>query len=1091
MTQMYKSILLNDTNLCIKRIPDYTILKNEGLRITFAKDSSAPVPEYPCGVCAMAVTWSDTVTAIACDCCDVWYHTECMGMSRKLYDRLNKPNINWICKNCNKSNYSSLQLGSGLLQSNNSFDVLADHSGDDSADSDNDVLLEQSSAAVRPLNGSGRPPPRSLRVLSANLGSMSAKRESFWMAVDSCDPDIIVACETWLKPDILNSEIMPPGYNPPQRKDRSDGYGGVLLATKIGIIANEIQIDTNCEILATKIDLVKQQPLIVVSVYRPTNNDLAYADKLCQDLRDIAAKYPSAALWVCGDFNLPDIDWDSDSISNHQYSVALNHSFLTTFHDLGLSQMVNFPTRQSNTLDLFLSNRPSLISNCVPLPGVSDHEMVFTVSNINASRHKPVPRKIHLWNKADPYLVKQGLGTFASSFLATNFVSTPVDNMWAEITNSLNFILNSHVPSKLSTVRFNQPWINRQLKRLAQRKKRAYKKAKKSNKKCDWSHLDSLKKQFQKESRSTYHSYIGNLISDGTNTNSKRFWSFIKSRRCENSGVAPLTKQGSTHSESMTKANILNDQFVSVFTNEDSGNLPDLGESPHPVVPDFSIDCVGVQKLLSNIKPHTAAGPDKLPAQLLRMGASELAPVFTLLFQATLVQGRIPVEWKSAHVTPIFKKGDKSNPSNYRPISLTSIVCKVMEHIIHSQIINHLDNHNLLTSRQFGFRKARSCESQLLLTVDDLARGLRDGEQIDAVLLDFSKAFDRVPHQRLLLKLHFLGVRGRLLSWIKDFLSGRTQRVILEGKMSSEAAVTSGVPQGTVLGPLLFLVFINDLPECVSSEIRLFADDCLLYRSIRSQDDAAAIRDDLASLQIWESKWLMSFNPDKCEVLRITNKRKGVIQHEYTIHGKVLRTVESAKYLGVTLSKNLNWKPHIINITKKANSTLGLLRRNLGKCPPKTRELAYNTYVRPTLEYASLVWDNDIKDHINRVESVQRRAARYVKADYRRQSSVAAMLDELHWAPLKERRAHAKMAFMWRIVNNLVAIPVEPPYLYPSSNSLRGHQLRFSQQHCRIQVYQQSFFPSAARLWNSLPHAVVSADSLDSFKKSLVPLTLS
>ena len=228
----------------------------------------------------------------------------------------------------------------------------------------------------------------------------------------------------------------------------------------------------------------------------------------------------------------------------------------------------------------------------------------------------------------------------------------------------------------------------------------------------------------------------------------------------------------------------------------------------------------------------------------------------------------------------------------------------------------------------------------------------------------------------------------------------------------------------------------------------------------------------------------------ECEVLHITNKRKGVTQHEYRIHGTVLRAVESAKYLGVTISKNLSWKPHIINITKKANSTLGLLRRNLKKCPANTRELAYNTYVRPTLEYASLVWDNNIKDQINRVECIQRRAARFVRADYCWDHSVTAMLNELRWPSLRERRAHAKMAFMWRIVNNSVAIPIEPPYLFPSLNSHRGHQFRFSQQHCRIQAYQHSFFPSSVRIWNSLPHAVVSAPSLDIFKKLLGPLTL-
>ena len=919
---------------------------------------------------------------------------------------------------------------------------------------------------------------------------MNAKRESFWEAVDSCNPDVIVACETWLRPDILSSEVMPPGYNPPLRRDRSDNHGGVLLATRIGIVASEIPIHSDCEILATKIETVKGNPLIIVSVYRPTNNDLQYAERICKALYDIATKYPSATLWVCGDFNLPDIDWKSDCVVNHHYPVALNNCFISTFNDLGLSQIVDFPTRYHNTLDLFLTNRPSLIKECVPLPGVSDHEMVLTISNVIARYQKSVPRKILLWKKCNPDLIRKDIEEFASSFMSSNTLNTPVDNMWSEITTNLHKILETRVPTKLSTIRYNQPWINRQIKQLSRRKKRAYKKARNSRKDNDWFYFNGLKKQMQKDSRNTYHTYISNLIADGTDTNSKKFWSFVKSRRCDNSGVAPLFKDGVLHSGSLAKANILNDQFTSVFTCENSENLPLLGESPHPAVPTFNISCAGVEKLLAGIKSHTASGPDALPAHFLKLGSSELAPIFTLLFNSTLHQGKIPRDWKTANVTPIFKKGDNSKSSNYRPISLTSIVCKVLEHIIHSQIINHFDNYNLLSSRQFGFRKRHSCESQLLLTVDDLARGLRDGEQIDAVLLDFSKAFDRVPHERLLHKLHFLGVRGNLLLWIRDFLMGRTQRVVLEGESSEVAAVSSGVPQGTVLGPLLFLAYINDLPDCVSSEIRLFADDCLLYRPIRSRADAIRVQDDLISLQTWEDKWLMSFNPDKCEVLRITNKRKGIIASEYSIHGSVLRTVESAKYLGVTISRNLSWKPHVNSIIKKANSTLGFLRRNLRKCPQKIRELAYCTYVRPTLEYASSVWDTNIKDQISKIEMIQRRAARFVKSNYSTYHSVNAMLCDLQWPSLQLRRARSKMTSMYRIINGLIAIHPQPPYLFPTSNSNRGHQYRFHQQHCRVQAYQYSFFPSSVCMWNSLPSSVVSAPSLEIFKNRLEPLTL-
>ena len=187
------------------------------------------------------------------------------------------------------------------------------------------------------------------------------------------------------------------------------------------------------------------------------------------------------------------------------------------------------------------------------------------------------------------------------------------------------------------------------------------------------------------------------------------------------------------------------------------------------------------------------------------------------------------------------------------------------------------------------------------------------------------------------------------------YLTNRTQRVMIEGTLPEAALFTSGVPQGSVLGALLFLCYINDLPACVSSHIRLFVDDCLLYRTINAQHDTVILQEDLNMLQQWEAKWLMSFNPDKCEVLRVTNKRKHTLRTQYKIHDRILNTVETTKYLGVTIQSKLNWKPHINNITKKANDVRAFLQRNLSKCPCPFKVQAYNTYVRPILEYASTV----------------------------------------------------------------------------------------------------------------------------------------
>ena len=536
------------------------------------------------------------------------------------------------------------------------------------------------------------------------------------------------------------------------------------------------------------------------------------------------------------------------------------------------------------------------------------------------------------------------------------------------------------------------------------------------------------------ESRKAHNTYVNNIIASDESGSDKRFFTYVKSRRCDSSGVSPLNHNGVSHSSSKQKAEILNNQFSSVFTKEDKGTLPSLGPSPYASIPDINITVPGISKLLSRLNPHKATGPDNIPSRLLKEAGDQLAPALTLLFNASLIQHRIPTAWSKAFITPIFKKGERSKPSNYRPVSLTCIASKILEHVLHSHIMSHLDKHNILSPYQHGFRKNRSCETQLLVTIHDLASGLKDGKQMDAILLDFSKAFDKVPHERLLLKLDHYGIRGDILDWINQFLTNRTQQVVLEGEKSSHADVTSGVPQGTVLGPLLFLLYINDLPSKASSTTRLFADDCLMYRQINNSDDARQLQADLDAMEEWERTWLMSFNPDKCEVLRITNKRLHIINTTYTIHGQPLSIVDSAKYLGVTISSKLTWKEHITTKIKKANSTRAFLQRNLRAAPIHVKTKAYNTFIRPSVEYCSTVWSPHQKDLIKKLEGVQRRSARFVMGDYRQTSSVTSMLNHLQWESLEERRLRAKLTMVYKIMSGLVAIPFATPYFLTTTS---------------------------------------------------------
>ena len=732
-------------------------------------------------------------------------------------------------------------------------------------------------------------------------------------------------------------------------------------------------------------------------------------------------------------------------------------------------------------LDLLLTNNPNLVKSTKVISGIADHDAVLSEILLSLPRKKPTKHSIRLWNKANLNSILQDARSFSNDFLQTFTLSSSIDEMWSNFKSSLLKILDSHVPTKMSSSKFSQPWITTKVKRAIRQKQRWFNKSKRCNSDRVKNKYKEIRKNTQKICRNAHFNYVQNLISG--DTNNKKLFSYIKSKKHENSGIADIQHGNNLIQNPKTKANLFNEHFCKVFSKPDPSPSPSNNiKHNQKSMQNITVNNFGVLKLLANINENKATGPDGIPGKLLKICANEISEALSLMFQASLDQGCIPNDWKTANIVPVYKKGNRHEVANYRPISLTPIVSKLLEHIIHSNIMNFLEENNILNNYQHGFRKRRGCVTQLITTLSDFANCLNHKNQIDSVILDFSKAFDKVDHAQLLSKLDKYGIRENIHLWISSFLSSRSQSVLVEGESSLPAPVTSGVPQGTVLGPLLFLVYINDISDNLSpgTSIRILADDCFLYRTINSNQDQNILQSDLNTLQDWESKNKMEFHPDKCKILKITNKINP-LHAKYDIHNTILEEVNSAKYLGITIDRNLSWKDHCSSITKKANSTLAFIQRNMHSCPENVKTVCYQTLVRPTLEYGCAVWDPHKKNQINMIEKVQKRAARFVTNNHTRtHGNSEKNLASLGWLPLRERRARIKVTLLFKAFNGLIDIPPQDLLSRQIYTRSRANTLILPQSTVNSHLY--SFYPDTIRLWNLLPEQIKYSESLPTFK---------
>ena len=627
-------------------------------------------------------------------------------------------------------------------------------------------------------------------------------------------------------------------------------------------------------------------------------------------------------------------------------------------------------------------------------------------------------------------------------------------------------------------------WIDRDVRHLNNKKKTAWRKAKNSDLPADWAKYRKLRNETQSVMSVKYSAYLDSLTNNlGTNT--KRLWSFIRSKTKTRS-VPGIVHGGAVETEPEGKAQIFNEYFHSVFIDDDVHGYPNVDIKFNPSLSEVTFSSQSVIKILLGLDTSKACGHDNdISPHILKQCAHQLGPSLTHLFNLCMTSGRFPTQWKRAHIVPVHKKGKRDAAENYRPVSLLSVVSKVMERCVYDHIYEHVSS--LLSPLQHGFVKGKSCSTQLLDVYHRIGESLDKSCQTDIIFLDFSKAFDSVSHSLLLHKLQSYGINGKLLNWLRSYLSSRQQRVVIEGCESEWLPVKSGVPQGSILGPLLFLLYINDMPDVVSSShVALFADDAKCYRSINNVDDCIKLQGDLDKLFKWSTVWKLKFNVKKCQVLSIS---RSMCKHSfnYSLSGTVLDRTESFKDLGVTISQDLSWGTHVSSLVSKCNQTMGLIKRAVGfRLAPSLTTTLYQSLVRSQIEYASSVWSPHNHKDIRHIESIQRSASRYIL--HYPQMSYSERCSVLDLMPLSFRREMADLVLLFKYLNNLIDVDFSQYItLTPSDTGLRsGSQgCLLSLPLLRTVTFQNSFFNRVVHTWNSLPRYLRDCTDLNVFKSSL------
>ena len=974
---------------------------------------------------------------------------------------------------------------SGLINANRALTRKSAHGSG--------VMRPQVTHGRNSTTGSLKDNHTGLTIDFCNIRGLSSNLDSVHSHLQISKPDLLFLTETQISQKFDINNLKFPSYD---IITNLKFKGGVVCFYKNSVpLSHLFDCSTqHYQFSFFKISLPHHKKYIC-SVYRSPNTpgDSDFFSVLSNQILQLNPQ-PNDEIVLLGDFNVHNNSWLSFSGNTNVAGIECE-AFASTHN---FSQLIDFATRipdalnqSSHTLDLFLTNFPhSYNIESFPPIGSSDHLLIRAKQRPSSGlsvKSSKVTVDSWLYDRAD----WDGLRNFYSEFPWHHFFNRSQPSITVtEITDIIKLGMETFIPKLSYAKNINSPkWFSKYCSIACNHKYKAFKKYIQTRTEASFRHYRHISNQTKATIKMSKNNYIHrqtNRLLNNPNDN-KIFWSTLNSFNNnfnKHSSLPPLvTTDGTVYSDSKSKADLMASVFRTNSTLPQNDTQLPLVNFQYPNIKSIIIKTKEVKSILDNLDTNKSAGPDEIPPLVIKRCSPELAPIIAKLFRSIIQTSSFPDTWKQANIHPVPKKGNKSDPNNYRPIAITSILSKTFETLLNKHITNHLDTYNILNDKQYGFRKFRSTADLLIFLTNSIHLSLEGYGETHFTALDISKAFDRVWHAGLLSKIPHYGL-SPISKVIESFLSDRQIRVVLDRTHSSWHNINSGVPQGSVLAPTLFLLNINDLLHSTANSIHSYADDSSLHRSFtfskppshpelfdRREQTFESLNADLEVVSLWGNNNRTTFNSSKSQYIAFSN-RTPIQDSSIQFIDSVIPCSTSIDVLGVKITKSLSWTEHIQNIYKTASQKLGLLYKTKPYFSDDQLLIIYKSHIRSQMEYCSPVWGGGGSVALGLLDRIQNRACRLINSPRLTQNLSSLQL----------RRDVASLSLFYRYyhghcsqeLSTMIPPPLVRRRVTRGTDIAHEHSLVIPT--CRLTAYQDSFLPRAVKLWNSLTQSCFPHD---------------